>query len=383
MNFNTFSILAIEDDQNIVNFLNLLLKREGYEFLYAMDGVSGLEKAKTEMPDLILLDLMLPRMDGLQVCDHLHENPKTKNIPIIVVSAKADIGHKKYCLNRGADDYLTKPFDSEELLLRIKTHIRKSKSRIELIEKLHELREVNTGLQKQNDDLNTIIQILSHDIKNPLTNIIGYSSFFIEEYEKRIQQCMHNIHENANIINGFLSNILVLSQIQQKKDFQNYNMNSIVEEVVRNAHENYKSQQFEVEITDNFPPIYCDPNAIYHIWMNLINNAIKYKRKNVALSIKIGYKNNENVYQFYIKDNGVGINSENLKTIFELFERGKNQDAQGMGIGLTIVQKLVNAHGGKVWAQSSENVGTTIFFTIPKNVCFDKNESENQEEADQ
>jgi len=391
-------ILIVDDSESILAYLSELLEDESYTTFTADSGelaLAGLEKI---LPDLILLDVRMDNMDGFEVCKRITANKKLKGVPIIFLTGVTDIKDRIEGLKLGAVDYITKPFEKEELLARVKTHYelysynkyfreRTAKQLIEhekLLEqqnieykKLNDkLTENEEELKKLNADKDRFISILAHDLKSPFNSLIGFLSLLInnlKEYDiTKIEKQLDLINEIVNHTYDLLEDILLWARIQQGK--LNFEPQKIAfSEICYNVIENLKLNAKNKNITINHFSVgvvtfFADKNMLKTILRNLISNAIKFT--NIGGSISIYAVLNKGEIVITVSDNGIGISPEKMSKIFdatEIYTTEGTAHEKGTGLGLPLCKEFVEKHGGKIWLESEVGKGSDFKFSIPLN----------------
>ncbi|MFC1570518.1 ATP-binding protein [Candidatus Omnitrophota bacterium] len=243
----------------------------------------------------------------------------------------------------------------------------------EIAERIHaenSLEEYSEKLKRSNKDLSDFTYIVSHDLKEPLRNIDAFSRFLQEdckkgEYDKGHEN-IDRIRANVSRMQGLIDNLLELSRLDRKENpFEMIRSRDLVQEGIARCEYAMETSNAKVEIKGKLPEIYCDRLRVSEVFANLISNAIKFKGKENP-HIEVGCKEDGDFYEFYVKDNGCGMDKKDFDRIFEIFIRlGTKEDSRGTGIGLTIVKKIIEMHHGKVWLESAPGKGTTFYFTIP------------------
>jgi signal transduction histidine kinase len=354
-------VLIVDDTIANLQLLGTMLNEEHYNLAIAENGQKALEIAETNLPDLILLDIMMPGMDGYDVCVKLQENPKTKNIPIIFLTAKSEVDDIVKGFTLGAVDYIPKPFHKEELIARVKTHLQlvDSKREIELL----------------NNEKNAFLSRIARDLASPFTSFFGLTDLLANELDRLDKDNLQNIANlllsNSKLIYSFINNLLDFSQIEVGSMI--YEPKKLEpDDFLSNAILNYvnlaKEKDLTIKITKSSQSsIFADNYMLNKILNHLLNNAVKYSKPNGL--IELGCDDYNDDVKFYVKDNGIGI-EENAKTkLFRLddifIQYGTNNEA-GLGLGLIICKTLVEIQGGEIWFESTQNQGTTFYFTLPK-----------------
>lgn len=357
-------ILIVDDTPKNIQVLSSILHDRGYNICIATSGRQALESLKTEAPDLILLDIQMPAMDGFEVCKALKSNPATKEIPVIFLTAV--IEHEKILegFEIGAVDYITKPFNISELNARVATHIEISRSRAKLI-------ELNATKDK-------FFSIIAHDLRSPFTAILGFSKLLLDNMDRypadQTRKFVDNIYQTSKSTFELLQNLLEWSIMQTGKHTLKINKNNlktIVDDIsllYSNIAES-KNIILQNNITHDIIT-FCDVEMTKTVLRNLISNAIKFTDNEGLISINTVI--NASDVEIQISDSGVGIAAENIPYLF-LIERnistlGTNEE-KGTGLGLILCKELIEKQGGKIWVESNSGIGTTFKFTLP--LCND------------
>lgn len=243
-----------------------------------------------------------------------------------------------------------------------------------VMRRMAELAEINLELEQSNSDLDSFTYIASHDLKEPLRGIHNYATFLMEDYGEILDTDGHQKLETlvrlTQRMEDLINALLFLSRLgRQELHKAPVNLNELIENVAEVVRMSKPNESIEIRKMDNLPIIYGDKVLMEEVFSNLINNAIKYNKKSNKI-IEIGYKNTEeSTFLIYVKDNGIGIREKHIETIFKLFKRlhGKDKFGGGTGIGLTIVKKIIERHGGKIWVESNYGEGTTFYLKLWEN----------------
>ena len=247
-----------------------------------------------------------------------------------------------------------------------------SESNTLLKREITERRHAEEDLRKINTDLKSFVHIISHDLKTPTISIRGFSSRLLKNYQEQLgergRKYVEQIDASARRMEALVSDLLELSRIGQvASTFEDVSSLELVKNVSSNLQNRLKEKGIKLVVAHNLPTIYCDRKRIYQVFENLLINAIKFTRRTDNPKIEIGYQDRGSDGQFYLKDNGIGIDPEHHRKIFEIFHRVERiEDEEGTGLGLTIVERIVASHGGKVWVESEKGKGATFYFTLPK-----------------
>jgi PAS domain S-box-containing protein len=240
--------------------------------------------------------------------------------------------------------------------------------------KQNELEIKNLQLLKNNEDLENILSIVSHDLKNPLYIIQDFTSILLQEYNESLSEdglyYIERIKANANNMEKLILDLLELSRVSRSKGIrQECSISDLIQRSLEEFRQVIRNKGIEVRISGNFPICFCEPERIFQVFMNLLSNSIKFMQDAENPIVEIGYIETKEEHEFFVKDNGVGIEKEYHDKIFVIFQRVQDiRDVEGTGVGLTIVKKIVETHGGRVWVESEKGRGATFYFTLPQKI---------------
>jgi len=377
-NYSKSQILLVDDTEANLSLLTSFLDREGYGIITAPNGKEALQKAKDKNPDLIMLDIMMPEMNGYEVCKKLKADEITHRIPVIFWSSLTDIYNKLKAFQVGGVDYITKPFDKDEVLARIALHIRLKQFQEEKEERIRVLRERELELTKLNRQKDELMRIVSHDIKNPLTGIIGVVNVLLESDDinhEEARQMLQMIESSSNELLELVMDILdknMLRREDQKLELKEVDLVEVLGEVISINAPNAKLKRIGLYLKNNIESctIKVDVRKIKQIFNNLVINALKFTPSKGRVSIHIDETQNSTILCKVI-DTGIGIPEDIIGQLFT-DEDGTTTVGTGgeigTGLGLDLVQYFVELHKGRVWVESEVNVGTTFFIELPLNM---------------
>jgi len=362
------NILIVDDVPANLKVLGDILKGEGYKVRPVPNGTMALQVIEKERADLILLDIMMPEMDGFEVCRRLKENQKFCDIPIIFISALNDTKDIVNALNSGGVDYITKPFHSEEVIARVKTHLTIHRQSKELREQSKELRELIATKDK-------FFSIIAHDLRGPLGGFMSLTELMAEESEifTPDQQKEMNIdlyHSARNIFN-LLENLLEWSKMQQGQTlFQPQSVDlkkqmDVCLTPLKSAIQE-KAIQIIVDISD-YQYVFADTNMLQSVIRNLVSNAVKFTPRGGIVNVSAGLNEN-NTSVIVVKDTGIGMNNTLRANLFKLssnVSRPGTEGEQSTGLGLLLCKEFVEKHNGEIWVESEEGKGSSFYFTLP------------------
>ncbi|MFP4410372.1 sensor histidine kinase [Coleofasciculus sp.] len=392
-------VLIVDDQPNNLRLLSTTLTEAGYRVRNAISAKMALMGIEKALPQLILLDIMMPQMDGYELCQHLKSNERTQHIPVIFLSALDNEWDKVKAFDVGGTDYITKPFHVKEVLSRVNnqlTIVRQQQHIVEQNQQLQyqnqQLQQLNAELIRSNQDLEEFARIASHDLRSPLQTMKAFGQLFCQKYQSLLDDkaahYMNRILEAGDRMEQLIQDLLNYSRVEtQGEEFEPTDCNQVVESVLANL-DSVIQQQDAVITCEHLPIVMADGIQLVQLFQNLISNALKFCSPEVAPEIKIAAELRQktsslsdesamvlpstpeptqvNEWVFRIEDNGIGMEAAYFERIFKVFQRlHTNEEYPGTGIGLSICQKIVEHHGGQIWVESSPGVGTTFYFTIP------------------
>lgn len=366
---NQDTILIVDDNQVESKLLLHYLKRVGFGVLVAANGESALEQAHAAGPDLILLDVLMPGMDGFETCHHLKADEVTKDVPVIFMTALSDTADKVKGFEFGAVDYVTKPIQPQELLARINTHLT-----IRNLQK--SLQQEIIEREKLIAELDAFAHTVAHDLKSPLTSIIGFGKTLEEHHttmsDKDLQRFIHIIVQSGYKMGNIIDELLLLASVREMKDIEikPLDMAKTVSEAQGRLAYVIEECQAEIILPQSWPVALGHAPWVEEVWANYLSNALKYGGQPPGVELGAieqtsGAPNESEGVCFYVRDNGVGLMPEEQERLFTPFERLDQVQAEGHGLGLSIVGRIVKKLGGQVGVESEIGMGSTFWFTLP------------------
>jgi DNA-binding response OmpR family regulator len=369
-------ILIVEDSQENMDLLVYFLHPQGYEIISVYDGLSALQKVEEEHPDIILLDIMLPKMDGYEVCGRLKKDPETKFIPIIMLTALKELKDKVRALEVGADDFLTKPFENIELLARVKSLLRLKEYHDELQSKNMELAEKNESLMRMDRFKEDLTNLIIHDMKNPLFVIQGnlqMMSMSMENVPPEIlKKYAQRIERSSQQLLRMVVNLLDISRIEEGTiDLKNdhANINEIIDKIIERIKDypENKNKEIIVDLDSNLPELIIDRSVMGRVFENLINFSITNLVDVGKVTITTAAVDDQRI-QFVTHDNGTQIPKNYHDKIFEKFSQTEIKDSGyrvDRALGLTFCKMAVEAHKGSMWLDLENKVGNKFIIELP------------------
>jgi signal transduction histidine kinase len=351
-------ILWCDDNADMREYVRRLLA-EHYEVLAVADGFAALAAAQNAPPDLVLTDIMMPGLDGLGLLRELRTDPRTRTIPVILLSARAGGESTVEGLEAGADDYLTKPFSAPELLARVRTHL----------DLAHLRHNWAKELERANQELESFSYSVSHDLRAPLRAIDGFSKVVLDEYGEKLdehaRQCLRRVRTGAEKMSLLINDLLNLSRVSRSTlRIEPVNLTSLARSVEFDLRQRDPARKIEIDIADGLS-VRGDRRLLSIACLNLLENAWKYTANRPEARVVFGQENQAGEEVFFVRDNGAGFDMAYTDKLFGPFQRlHRDTEFEGTGIGLATVQRVISRHRGRIWAEGAVNQGATFFFTL-------------------
>jgi signal transduction histidine kinase len=370
-------ILVADDDPRNVRLMESILKASGYPVIRAYDGQEALDKIASERPDLVLLDVMMPRMSGLEVCQKVRAQYETRLLPVIMVTALNALEEKVQALEMGADDFLSKPVNKVELLAKLRSMLRVKSLHDEVESTRRELEEKNLDLVRLEEFKENLMRMVVHDLKNPLAGIMGNLQLLqmkgAGQDPAHVLEIVGRTEESAKHLMVMILNILDVARLEegklalQRKPVQPSEM---IEACLRQVAG--WAARSEVKLVpalgESFPELTADPELLLRVLGNLVSNALKHTPP--GGSVEVGAAGQGDTVRFWVRDSGEGIPPDLLPRIFDKFVVGPGEGRRSLGaydtgLGLTFCQMAVEAHGGRIRVESQPGKGSTFSFALP------------------
>lgn len=357
-------VLVVDDTPDNLRLLSAILTKKNYEVRKALSSQQAIASVHADAPDLILLDIKMPEVDGYETCQVLKANPVTEAIPIIFISALDDVLDKVRAFAVGGVDYITKPFQEAEVLARIE-------NQLSLRALQRQLEVQNKALLRSNQELEQFAHIVSHDLQQPLQSIMGYTRIIDLQYSQLFdtttKQYLTNIVKASDRMQRLIKDLLAYAKVTQEQvSLSPVDCKLILSQVLSNLEAALETHQVEFSCSE-LPIVLGSEVQLIQLFQNLIDNAIKFSRPDVKSRITVTAKEiNDSTWLFEVHDNGVGIPAEKVKSIFDRFQRlHSHEKYPGTGIGLNICQRIVEHHGGEIWVESALGKGSSFYFKLP------------------
>ena len=378
------SILIVDDTPFNLRFLSDVLSRAGYITHTAADGEQAVQLAQTLPLDLVLLDIMMPGLSGYEVCSHLKADEKTRDVPVVFLSALNQELDKVQAFTVGGVDYITKPFQVKEVLARIETHLtlrflqkdleeRNLSLQREITErKLAEkaLQEQAAELEVRNVELDAFAHTVAHDLKTPLTAVVGFSDLLQKRYtqmsSEKLGETLAIISQNGRRMANIINEMLLLASVRQMSEvpITLLDMGSIVDAAKERLGDMFNEHAVQISPPEDWPIAYGYGPWVEEVWVNYLSNAIKYGGTPPHITVGATLQSPDMV-RFWVHDNGNGLTAEEQSHLFTAFTRLGQTPIEGHGLGLSIVQRIIIRLNGEVGVESTTGQGSTFFFTLP------------------
>lgn len=378
------SILIVDDTPFNLRFLSDVLSRAGYITHTATDGEQAVELVQILSPDLVLLDIMMPGLSGYEVCSQLKADEKTRDIPVIFLSALNQELDKVQAFTVGGVDYITKPFQVKEVLARIETHLtlRRLQKNLEernlsLQQEIAERKSVEEALRQQtaelearNAELDAFSQTVAHDLKTPLTAVVGFSDLLQKRYPQmstdKLEETLTIIAQNGRRMANIINEMLLLASVRQMDEvpMKPLDMGSILHAAKERLFDMLEEYSAQIDSSEVWPTVYGYGPWVEEVWVNYLSNAVKYGGTPPYITVGATPQSPDMV-RFWVHDNGNGLTEEEQSHLFTAFTRLRQTPVEGHGLGLSIVQRIVIRLRGEVGVESIAGQGSTFFFTLP------------------
>lgn len=345
-------ILVIDDQRENFNVVEALLRRENYDLHYSPSGEAALVYLELHQPELILLDMMMPAMDGFTLCGCLKGNPRWQHIPIIAITALSSSSDLEKCLAAGADDFISKPVDARELRARIRAMLRIRQQ----YERLHHLVDLQ-------DDL---AHMMVHDLRSPLTSIAMSTSVLDrvvqgELPQKQVQRILASIHR----LQCMIDSVLMLGKLKADRmalQLQSINVAEIMQEALEDFRLFAKQRTIEIhcDVPDQGPAVFADLLLLRRVIDNLLSNAVKFSTTNSQIWVTVDYPGQQRL-RIQVADQGPGVRPELQERLFQKFAVDSLLTGiQQTGLGLAFCKMAIEAHGGSISVSPNHPSGSVF-----------------------
>lgn len=385
-------LLAIDDSPTYLECLADALSVEGYEVTKAGTGEEGLEQAAAGAFDCVIVDLVMPQPDGIEVCRRINEKVRVTGQPmaVIMLTARETKEDMTRGLEAGADDFVGKSSDMTVLKARIRALLRRKffseeNRRIgeQLLRKELEVAEARAAreiaetravlveeLERKNKELEAFSYSVSHDLRAPLRSIDGFSSALLENYADKLdakgQHYLHRVRASAQRMGELIDDLLRLSRVALAElQHKHVDLSALGRKVAAELQRTTPDRQLQVQIMDGMEA-HGDPRLLQVMLENLLGNAVKFTKNSATAVIEFGFTQRDDVVAYFVRDNGAGFDMAYANRLFAPFQRLHSEASfPGTGIGLATVHRIIDRHGGRIWAEGAVEKGATFFWTLP------------------
>jgi two-component system, sensor histidine kinase and response regulator len=376
------TVLIVDDTPQNLELLEGILMHQGYEVRSSPNGPLALRSLNIALPEVILLDIRMPDMNGYQMCERIKADDRTRGIPVIFISALGEEEDKVRGFEVGGVDYITKPFHAGEVLARIETHLTIHRLQqglhAEVIRRTQaeeELRILNQLLAEANASKDTFFSIIAHDLRSPFTGLLGLTEAIIEDFARytpeKLMLLLRRIHDSAEQTYALLNNLLMWSRLERglmECERQTFSLSDMVERIFRlfTVH----AERKQIALHTHVPPgmtVYADQMMMDTILRNLLSNALKFTDVDGTVSVS-AHPNVDGMVEIRVTDTGMGMNQKTMQTLFRIEHKQSRRGTAGetgTGLGLILCKELVEKNGGTIGVESEVGKGTTFWLTIP------------------
>lgn len=366
-------LLIVDDEAALMKALCDTLCERGFDAVGFTTGKAALAALRETRFDLLLADLMMPEMDGITLLRAaLDEDP---NLVGVIMTGQGTVETAVEAMKTGALDYILKPFKLGEMMPVLTRALGVRQLRMQNAELERQVRERTAALEAANKELEAFSYSVSHDLRAPLRRLDSYSSLLMENFAGQIPAEAHDllnrIVANARRMGELIDALLRFSRLnQQPLSREPIDVTLLVEEVLAELRGEKRNQHLEVR-AGVLPGAFGDPSLIRQVFFNLLSNAFKFTRHRTDGVIEVGSRQQDHETVYFVKDNGVGFDMRHAQHLFGVFQRLHPSAAfEGTGIGLSIVQRIVERHGGRVWAEAAVDEGATFFLTLQPEIPY-------------
>jgi two-component system sensor histidine kinase/response regulator len=404
-------ILIAEDSPTQAQRLKHILDGQGYRVASAVDGRQAIDIARKERPTLVISDIVMPEMDGYQLCGHLKNDPELRNIPVILVTTLSDPQDVIRGLECRADNFIIKPYDERYLLSRIQfvllnreihdqdrssmgveihfngqrhfitadrlqilnlllsTYEAAIQRNQELTRAKNELRSANASLETSNKELEAFSYSVSHDLRAPLRAINGFTQIVLSDDSQQLdepaKEHLLRVQLACERMGQLIDDLLNLSRVSRSEMArEQIDLGDLAKSVLADLRKNDPKRTVKIRIAGELVAS-ADARLMRIALENLLGNAWKFTSRQSDPTIEFAAERRDDQQVYFVRDNGAGFDMNYAAKLFGAFQRlHSNDDFPGTGIGLATVQRIINRHGGRIWAEAEVGKGATFYFTL-------------------
>ncbi len=369
------SILVVDDNALIRQIMKLALEQNQHHVTLASDGEEAIELLQTHFFDLILLDIIMPKIDGFEVLEFLATRPKLAKIPVIVISADTQLDSVVRCLQLGADDYLVKPPNQTLLRTRVNSSLRKKFMHDQEQAYQAKIEGMYEEIKAANHTKTEFIAMAAHELRNPLAQINTTNALLgrVGPLNETQLQLLERANFSLERMQALLLDLDDISRLETgniRLELQPLNLQELIGKVAESLEPDVLARQhtLTVKIPQNLPLVCADGVRVTQVLTNLLGNAIKYTPDGGEITVTAVAAPQMQSVQITVADTGLGIQTDEQKQVFSKFFRSGDSDVlarPGTGLGLYITKSLIEMQNGRIWFESQYGTGTRFHFTLP------------------
>ncbi len=368
----THNTIINVDDSEVARYARTrILARAGFQVYEAGTAREAFELIAAHNPDLVTLDVHLPDLNGKDVCRKIKARPESASVIVLQISASATATPNAIsALNNGADAYLTEPTDPDVLIATIRALLRLRRAERDLVEANQALAHLNEDLRRSNEDLQQFAFMASHDLQEPLRMVNTYTQLLLKRFghlaDPSVAQYAGFINQGVQRMETLIQNVLCYSRAVHYRgeelkcaDLKNSFRQALwlLDAAVR--------ESSAIITCEELPTVSGNEEQLTQVFQNLLSNALKYRSGSEPVRVHVGVRRCGSEWIISVRDHGIGFEQQYADRIFGLFKRLHRSDYPGTGLGLAICKRIVERHGGRIWAESELAVGSTFYFAIP------------------
>jgi len=366
----TAKLLIVDDEPSLLKALEVTLRDEGYAVTGVTSGEAALATLAQENFDLVMTDLVMPKVDGVALLSQaLAADP---NLAGIVMTGHGSIPSAVAAMKAGAIDYVLKPITLNVMLPVLERALLIRQLRIKNARLEKKVRQRTLELEMANEELEAFCSSVSHDLRTPLRALSGFVEILVSERDEPLppnaRRLSGFIQRSATEMDELITSLLELSRLGlHALTRQPVNLDELCREAYEGLADARAGRQIELR-QQTLPTVDCDRALMKSVFLNLLSNAIKYSRPRNPAVIEVGVKAlpGESSPVYFVRDNGVGFDQAHTENLFGVFQRlHQARDFEGAGVGLATVRRVIERHGGTIWAEGAVDVGATLYFTLP------------------
>jgi two-component system, sensor histidine kinase and response regulator len=371
---NPGSVLVIDDDGMNRALAEVVLGSAGYAVTLAENGAAALASFAERLPDLVLLDVVMPVMDGFETCRRLRVLPNGADVPILFLTANSDLRAQQKALESGADDFLTKPLNRTELLIRVRSLIRIRRMHVQLLRNYQVIRTQNEALRRTQHQKQELTDLIVHDLKSPLTGIYTNAEFALSlpSLPEPARGALHDVVTGVQTMLRIVLNLLDVSRSEDgvlAPTFTEVDLVALVEQVrgtVRRRAE-AEDRKFVVRSEPSSLLVRGDSDLLRRLLENLIDNSLNHAPPNTSVALDVTRA--ENTVRIAVRDEGEGVPMVHRERIFDKYAQVHRQGAakirSSRGLGLAFCRLAAEAHGGRIWVEDNAPTGSAFVVELP------------------